>query len=114
MELSGLPTDVLAALMPEEEPRTAVAVIPDYSGVPELHVTVGPVTFRLLDRAGLDALSEVVAVARAAADATWRTCQVCNGSDALVTDHGTLVGHLACTYDESTVPTGAHRLALVQ
>lgn len=98
MELTGTLHDVVARLMPDEEPATGVAVVTE-ADVAELHVTVGPVTFRLLDRAALDALGEAVELARIAAGATWSTCEVCTATDAMVGHYGPLVAHLSCSYD---------------
>lgn len=100
MELTTAGSHLFAALEPEEQLATTASMVTSSHGLQELHVTVGPVTFRLLDQAALDALRTAYAAAVAVAGATWTTCTTCGTADALVELIDGRQQHLACCYSD--------------
>lgn len=101
MELTHTdPRQLFAALEPEERMVADATMVRSSHGLQELHVTVGPVTFRLLDQAGLDALRTAYAAARALAEGAWTCCSTCGAADALVELIDGRPQHLACCYTD--------------
>lgn len=101
MELTTDPSrHLFAALEPEERLHADAGMVRNANGITELHVQLGPVTFRLLDQAALEALHMAYLAAKALAEGVWPECTTCGQADALVELIDGRQQHLACAYTD--------------